>query len=185
MAHAAPSRAPNAEIVGDRPIALLTTLMAGAIYSVTLFLAYATYLPTYLVLYFHDLPSLTAAHETTWVGTLPAALALGFAAHVFVFTPSGAAPVDEARRRQVEGFDPATASLAETVRWNLWWGWRDHTRSVVARTLLLVAVTAANAFLHARLAVRGVETPGALAWASVWALASALTGLGLGLVGSV
>ena len=184
-AHAAPSRAPNAEIVGDRPIALLTTLMAGAIYSVTLFLAYATYLPTYLVMYFHGLPSLTAAHESTWVGTLPAALALGFAAHVFVFAPAGAAPVNEARRRTIDGFDPATAGLAETVRWNLWWGWRDHTRAVVGRTLLLITVTAANAFLHARLAVRGVETPGAVAWASVWALASAFTGLGLGIVGSV
>ena len=159
--------------------------MAGAIYSVTLCLAYATYLPTYLVMYFHGLPSLTAAHESTWVGHLPAALALGFAAHVFVFAPAGAAPVDEARRRTIDGFDPATAGLGETIRWNLWWGWRDHTRAVVGRTLLLITVTAANAFLHARLAVRDVETPGAAAWASVWALASALTGIGLGLVGSV
>lgn len=190
-AHADPRRAPNAEIVADRPIALLTTLLAGAIYSVTLFTAYATYLPTYMAVYFRGLPSLSAAYldgagATTWVnGMLPSSLALGFAARAFVFTPSEAADVDERRRREVDRFDPETASLAETIRWNGWWGWSDQTRAVVRRTVLLSVVTGANAFIHARLAVRGVETEGAVAWAAVWVVAAALTGVALGFVGSV
>ncbi|RYP83235.1 hypothetical protein DL769_001431 [Monosporascus sp. CRB-8-3] len=183
-AHATPSQAPNAEIVADRPIALLTTLLAGAIYSVTLFCAYATYLPTYLVMYFADLPSLVAAHESTWVGLLPATLALGVAARVFVFTPAEATTPTSRQREQLEKFDPAAAGLAETLRWNVW-GWSAPTKVVIRRTTLLVLLTGVNAFLGARYGVRGVETPGAIAWASVWVAAAALTGGALGAVGSV
>ncbi len=188
-AHAEPSRAPNAEIVSDRPIALLTTLLAGAIYSVTLFLAYLFYLPEQMAAHFRGLPTLAPAHGRSLAmlaaTLLPATLPLGFAARAFVFTPAGATRQDAARRRAVEEFDPATASLAETVRWNLWWGWADQTRAVVRRTILLTIVTGANAFLHAHLSVRGVEAPGAVAWAAVWVVAAAFTGLGLGIVGSV
>ncbi|KAK7744367.1 hypothetical protein SLS62_010222 [Diatrype stigma] len=185
-AHAEPSRAPNAEIVTDRPIALLTTLLAGAIYSVTLFCAYATYLPTYLAAHFRGVPTLAAAHEGTWVnGMLPSALALGFAARAFVFASAESSPIDRARQRAVAHFDPATASLAQTLRWNGWWGWSDAARAVTRRTLLLTVVTGANAFVHARLAVRGVDNEGAAAWAAVWVVAAALTGLALGVVGRV
>ncbi|RYP63459.1 hypothetical protein DL771_009252 [Monosporascus sp. 5C6A] len=183
-AHATPSQAPNAEIVADRPIALLTTLLAGAIYSVTLFCAYATYLPMYLVMYFADLPSLVAAHESTWVGLVPATLALGVAARVFVFTPAEATTPTSRQREQLEKFDPAAAGLAETLRWNVW-GWSAPVKVVIRRTALLVMLTGVNAFLGARYGVRGVETPGAIAWASVWVAAAALTGGALGAVGSV
>ncbi|KAI0002830.1 hypothetical protein F4779DRAFT_113912 [Xylariaceae sp. FL0662B] len=181
-AHSAPGTVPNAEIVTDRPIALLTTLLAGAIYSVTLFFAYATYLPRFLVVYFNGLPSIASAHETTYVGLLPVTLVLGFAARAFIFTPveaTGRTPAD-ARN---EAFDPVRASLAETVRWNVW-GWPAQTKVAMQRTALLVLVTGVNTFLQTRLTIQGVETAGAAAWGSVWVLASAITGLGLGAVGS-
>lgn len=81
-AHAQPATVPNADILTDGPITLLTTLLAGAIYSVSLLFAYSTYLPTYLVVYFEGLPSLVRAHESSYVGLLPVTLALGFAARV-------------------------------------------------------------------------------------------------------
>ncbi|KAI1781538.1 hypothetical protein F4818DRAFT_40455 [Hypoxylon cercidicola] len=177
VAHADPSRAPNAEIVTDRPIALLTTLLAGAIYSVTLFFAYATYLPYYLVVYFASLPSVASAHEATYVNLLPVTLVLGFAARSFVFAPAEGTPKEER-------FDPASATLPETVRWNFW-GWSAQTKVVIRRTALLMLVSGANTFLQTRLTVDGVETPGAAAWSSVWVLAAAVTGLGLAAVGSV
>ncbi|KAI2470441.1 hypothetical protein F4781DRAFT_390955 [Annulohypoxylon bovei var. microspora] len=181
-AHADPHHAPNADIVADRPIALLTTLLAGAIYSVTLFFAYATYLPSYLVVHLTNLPSIASAHEATYIGLLPVTLVLGFAAQVFVFTPAEGtvAPKSEAG----EKFDPASASLAETVRWNFW-GWSVQTKVVIQRTVLLMLVTGVNTFLQARFTIEGVETPGAAAWSSVWVLAAAVTGVGLGAVGSV
>ncbi|KAI1374535.1 hypothetical protein F4677DRAFT_425335 [Hypoxylon crocopeplum] len=180
-AHADPRAAPNADIVADRAIALLTTLLAGAIYSVTLFFAYATYLPPYLVVYFASLPSIAAAHDATYVGLLPVTLVLGFAARTFIFTPAEATTPSVEREGK---FDPASASLPETVRWNFW-GWSPPTKVVIRRTVLLIAVTAVNTFLQTRLTLEGVETPGAAAWSSVWVLAAAVTGLGLGAVGSI
>ncbi|KAI1089647.1 hypothetical protein F5B19DRAFT_466228 [Rostrohypoxylon terebratum] len=181
-AHADPHHAPNADIIADRPIALLTTLLAGAIYSVTLFFAYATYLPTYLVVYFTSLPSITSAHEATYVGLLPVTIVLGFAAQVFVFTPAEGTVAPESDDK--EKFDPVSASLAETMRWNFW-GWSVQTKVVIQRTALLMLVTGTNTFLQTRYTIEGVETPGAAAWSSVWVLAAAVTGVGLGAVGGV
>ncbi|KAI0180979.1 hypothetical protein GGR52DRAFT_13701 [Hypoxylon sp. FL1284] len=175
-AHADPARAPNAEIVADRPIALLTALLAGAVYSVTLFFAYATYLPSYLVVHFAGLPSVASAHEASYVGLLPVTLVLGSAARSFVF-----APADEAARAQ--RFDPAAASLRDTVRWNFW-GWSAQAKVVIRRTALLMLASGVGTFVQTRMTVDGVETPGAAAWASVWVLAAAVTGLGLAAVGS-
>ncbi|CAJ2510006.1 Uu.00g059060.m01.CDS01 [Anthostomella pinea] len=181
-AHGKPSAAPNAEIVADTSIALITTFLAGCIYSVSLLFAYATYLPTYLVVYFENLPSVARAHESSYIGLLPATLALGFAAWAFLFTPAeatGRTPADA----ENEAFDPEAASLAETVRWNFW-GWSTQTKVVMQRTALLMLVTGVNTFLQARLTLAGVESAGAAAWASVWVLAAAITGLALGVVGS-
>ncbi|KAI0841517.1 hypothetical protein F5Y06DRAFT_192453 [Hypoxylon sp. FL0890] len=180
-AHADPTHAPNADIVTDRPIKLLTTLLAGAIYSVTLFFAYATYLPSYLVVYFTNLPSIATAHEATYVGLLPVTLVLGFAARAFIFTPAEATP--RSTKEDGEKFDPMNASLKETVRWNFW-GWTPPTKVIIQRTVLLMLVTGTNTFLQTRFTIEGVETPGAAAWSSVWVLAAAVTGLALGAVGS-
>ncbi|KAI2639454.1 hypothetical protein GGS26DRAFT_268264 [Hypomontagnella submonticulosa] len=180
VAHADPAHVPNADIITDRPIALLTTLLAGAIYSVTLFFAYVTYLPSYLVTYFTRLPSITSAHQATYVGLLPVTLVLGFAARAFIFTPAEAAA--DVRRKK-EYFDPVNASLGETLRWNAW-GWTEQTKVVIQRTALLMLLTGADTFLQARFTLEGVETPGAAAWSSVWVLAAAVTGLALGAVGS-
>ncbi|KAI0143536.1 hypothetical protein GGR57DRAFT_508015 [Xylariaceae sp. FL1272] len=182
-AHAKPATAPNADILTDTPITLLTTLLAGAIYSVALLFAYATYLPTYLVLYFNDLISVVRAHDTNYIGLLPVTLILGFAARVFIFTPAASAARTEADEKN-ERFDPARASLKDTVWWNVW-GWSTQAKVAIRRTALLCAATALNTFLQTRLTVNGVETRGAAAWSSVWVLASAVTGLALGAVGSV
>jgi hypothetical protein len=174
---------PNADILTDAPITLLTTLLAGAIYSVSLLFAYATYLPTYLVVYFAGLPSLVRAHESTYVGLLPVTIALGFAARVFIFTPAeatGRTPADA----ENEAFDPVKASLRETVRWNFM-GWSSQTKVAMQRTALVMLVTGVNTFLQTRLTIVGVETAGAAAWSSVWVLAAGVTGLALSVVGSV
>ncbi|KAI1427029.1 hypothetical protein F5Y12DRAFT_225701 [Xylaria sp. FL1777] len=182
-AHANPTAVPNADILADAPIALLTTLLAGAIYSVTLLFAYATYLPTSLVVYFADLPSLVRANESSYVGLLPVALALGFAARVFIFTPSeaiGRTPADA----ENEAFDPVKASLRETMRWNFL-GWSSRTKVAIQRTALIMLVTGVNTFLRTWLTIVGVEIPGATAWSSVWVLSAAVTGLALSAVGGV
>lgn len=178
LAHRSPERAPNADLLTDKPIALLTTLLSGAIYTVTLFAAYATYLPTALIVYYDSLPSIQAAHESTYINLLPVTLALGFAATNFIFTPAEAEPVE-----QPKDFDPVNASLKETVSWNVW-GWSKRTKTVVKRTTILMLVTGISTTLQTALTVAGAEIWGALAWASPWVVAAAVTGVGLGAVGS-
>ncbi|KAI0969214.1 hypothetical protein F4678DRAFT_463478 [Xylaria arbuscula] len=182
-AHANPTAVPNADILADAPIALLTTLLSGAIYSVSLLFAYATYLPTSLVVHFADIPSLVRANDSSYVGLLPVTLALGFAARVFIFTPAeatGRTPADA----ENEAFDPVKASLRETVRWNFL-GWSSQTKVAIKRTVLIMLVSGANTFLRTWLTIVGVETAGAAAWSSVWVVAAAITGLALSAVGGV
>ncbi|KAK8021471.1 hypothetical protein PG990_006609 [Apiospora arundinis] len=179
--HADPSKVHNAELLTDKPIAVLTSLLSGAIFTISLFSAYATYLPQYMVVYLNNLPSITAAHEVYYLNLLPVTLPLGFAATSFIFTPAEA---EEEPKTPVNGnFDPVEASLKETVRWNLW-GWSNRTKMVMKRTALLMAMTGINTTLQTALTIEGAELPGALAWSSVWVVASAVTGLALGAVGS-
>ncbi|KAI0408771.1 hypothetical protein F4802DRAFT_549056 [Xylaria palmicola] len=181
--HANPTAAPNGDILTDAPIALLTTLLAGAIYSVSLFFAYLTYLPKYLVVYFADLPSVERAHASSYVGLLPVTLVLGFAARVFIFTPTeatGRTPADA----ENEAFDPVKASLGETLRWNIL-GWSSQTKVAMKRTALTMLVSGVNTFLRSRFTIVGVEAVGAAAWSSVWVAAAAITGLALSAVAGV
>jgi len=168
--------------VADRPIALLTTLLAAAIYSVTLLFAYATYLPTYLVVYFNNLASITPAHEASYISFLPVTLALGFAAQTFIFAPTTSVP-RTAEDEVNDSFNPVEAGLGATVWWNVW-GWSTRTKVATGRTLVLMLVSGVSSALRARYEVVGVETAGAIAWGAVWALAAGITGVGLGAVGS-
>ncbi|KAH7041190.1 uncharacterized protein B0I36DRAFT_358380 [Microdochium trichocladiopsis] len=182
VVHADPNDAPNGDIVADRPIALLTTLLAAAIYSVALLFAYATYLPTYLVVYFTNLASIAPAHEASYISFLPVTLALGLAAQTFIFAPITTVP----RTTQDEindSFNPVEAGLGATVWWNVW-GWSTRTKVAMGRTLVLMLVSGVSSALKARYEVLGVETAGAVAWGTVWVLAAGVTGLGLGAVGS-
>ncbi|KAK7941191.1 uncharacterized protein PG986_013578 [Apiospora aurea] len=179
--HADPSKVHNAELLTDKPIALLTSLLSGAIFTISLFAAYATYLPGFMVVYLNNLPSITAAHEVYYLNLLPVTLPLGFAATSFIFTPAEAE--EEPKVPESETFDPTEASLKETVWWNLW-GWSNRTKMVMKRTALLMAMTGVNTTLQTALTVEGAEVPGALAWSSVWVVASAFTGVALGAVGS-
>ncbi|KAG4222753.1 hypothetical protein PC116_g28774 [Phytophthora cactorum] len=142
-------------------------------------LSHGPLLPSYLVVYFTSLPTIASAHETTYVGLLPVTLALGFAARAFIFTPAEATASSRDKP-----FDPVSASLRETVRWNFW-GWSAQTKVVIQRTALLMLISGADTFVQTRFTVKGVETPGAAAWSSVWVIAAAVTGLALGAVGSV
>ena len=123
------------------------------------------------------------ANESSYVGLLPVALAFGFAARVFIFTPAeatGRTPADA----ENEAFDPVKASLRETVRWNFL-GWSSQTKVAMKRTALIMLVTGINTFLRTWLTITGVEAAGATAWSSAWVVAAAITGFAMTVVGGV
>lgn len=100
---------------------------------------------------------------------------------MFIFAPfaaQGKVPEDE----KLKDFDPATATLGETVYANVW-GYTAKTKVVIRRTAVAVAVTAINTYLACTMTIYGISSAGATAYAAVWAFAALCTGLGLGLVG--
>ena len=163
----------------DVSIQTYTTLLAAGIYSVTLYTAYASYLPVYLVTYFSDIPSVAAAHSASPISLLPTTLFLGLAARSFIFTPAAAASGKKAAPLDTEG-----ASLSETFWYNVW-GFSERTRVVVKRTAALMMVSGVNTFVQSFVTLQGVEAMGALAYSGVWVLASGITGLALGVVSAV
>lgn len=185
-AHSAEPTVRNREVIVDRPIQAYTTLLAGAIYSVTLSMAYLTFLPRTLVLYFTGIPSVEPAYSAAsfLFVSIPAAvlsLAFGLAARSFIFTPTattGPAPEDAKLRT----FDPVTATLGETALFNLW-GFTAQTKVVVVRTLTVMALVGVTTYLQCSMTITGIEPYGAAVYASVWVLAALFTGLGLGVVG--
>ncbi len=58
----AAATAPNRALLVDPTILVLTSVLAGDVFLLSLALAYGTFLPTTLVLYFNGIPSVEAAH---------------------------------------------------------------------------------------------------------------------------
>lgn len=174
---------PNEEIVTSPVVQTYTTILAALIYGTTLFTAYSSYLPVYLVTYFDGIPTIAATHSATVLTLFPITFILGLAAKSFIFTPAAAiAPVVDAEKVVV--FDPLTATFTETMRHNFW-GYDKRTKIVIKRTLTLMAVCGGNTFLQSWMTVEGVEAAGAVGYSAIWVVAAGLTGAALGAVGAV
>lgn len=173
---------PNNDIITSVTIQTYTTILAASIYAVTLFTAYSSFLPVYLVTYFADIPTVAAAHSATPISLLPLTLLLGLAARSFIFTPATAAAPSIADAKQ-STFNPASATLTETFWYNVW-SFDTRTKVVLKRTATLMLVVGMNTFIQTFITVEGVEAVGAIAYSGVWVVAAGLTGAALGLVGA-
>lgn len=112
-------------------------------------------------------------------------IVLGVATKSFVFTPSTATS-DSLAEIRAKAWNPATATLGETVRRNLGFsGWSKRSKMVVRRTAVLMLVSGVNTFVQTYVTVEGVEAVGAAGYAGVWVAGAGITGLVLGLVGAV
>ena len=128
----------------------------------------------HLVIYFDGLRDISAAHSAALPYLIASSLPIGYAAREFIFTPATGARPDLGDIR-AKAFNPETATLMETVRYNVW-GFSKRTRTLVKRTATLVAVAGAHAWLQVYVTIEGAEGYGAAGWAGVWATAAALTG---------
>jgi hypothetical protein len=177
--HRPETKLPNKELV-DWGMHLYTAGLSGSIYTVivTVFLRI---MPGFLVVHFSSLPTLAPAYDASYTDIIPVALVFGLAASNFIFAPfatTGKAKEDEA----IGEFDPAVATLGETVRWNLC-GYTAKTKVGVGRTAIAAAATAVNVYVACTLTVNGVDPLGAVGYAAVWVSAVILSGVGLGFVG--
>ncbi len=178
---------PNRAIIHDLPVRAITSALAAAVYTTTVFTALRSWLPVHLAVHFDGLRSLAGAHDADLLRLLAALLPLGWAAREFVFTPAAAARrakgVVEVRERKP--FDPATATLAETARHNLvfWAGWDARSKALVQRTAVLALFQGLNTWVQTFGTLEGADSAGAAGWASVWATAGLVTGVMFGWVG--
>ncbi|KAI9822007.1 MAG: hypothetical protein M1832_003179 [Thelocarpon impressellum] len=180
---AAKSTVPNRSIIDDLAIRALTTLLAASIYGTVLFASYNSWLPVHLITSFDGLRDMSAAHVSALPLLIATCLPIGYAAKEFIFTSSTGARTDSADIGAAS-FNPATATLAETLYHNLW-GFSSRTKQVIVRTTTLVFVTSLNTWLQTFVTVEGAESYGAAGYAALWATASALTGFALLWVGDV
>lgn len=178
--HTRTGRLPNRELAGAS-LQLYTATLATAVYTVAMTLALRLALPRALAVWFVGIPTLAPAYEASYLALLPAGVLFGAAASSFIYAPfatTGRAKDDD----RIAQFDPAAASLRETVAWNFL-GYTAKTKVVVGRTAVAVAVTALNTFLATRYTVFGVEAEGAAAYAGAWAVSTALVGAALAFAG--
>ncbi|PFH55628.1 hypothetical protein XA68_17917 [Ophiocordyceps unilateralis] len=177
--HRPASRGSSFADVIDLPLQLYTSALAASIYTIIVALSLRLVLPRILVVYFPGLPSLEPAYAASYADVLPATGLFGAAASALIYAPSATTPRDAADRKH---FDPVTATLGETVRWNLW-GYSSRTKIAVCRTAAAMLLVGVNTYLSCTRTMYGVETPGAVAYAAVWVVAALCSGLALGLVG--
>lgn len=180
-AHTAAPTVPNRVLLVDRPIQVYTTVLASAVYALTLAVAYGPILRSTLLLKFGGIPSIEPSqslHATLL--TVGLALALGAAARTFIFIPA-AATGSVAEDDALKGFDPVSATLGETLLFNAW-GFRAQTKVTILRTLVVMFISGVRTFLQCGLTIARVELSGSAVYASVWAAASLFAGIGLGLL---
>lgn len=179
-AHKADASIPNRELIVDKPILVLSSLLASIVYAVSLVLSYQAYLRPALVLHFEGIPTLEPSRDSLAV-LAALAIVAGVAARSFIFTPLATTGWTAEDERHAQ-FDAVSAGLKETFWWNVW-GYTTQTKVGIARTLAVVAVTGINTYLHCALTISGTDSQGAVTYASAWALASFLAGVALSFVG--
>ncbi|PWY84596.1 hypothetical protein BO94DRAFT_105708 [Aspergillus sclerotioniger CBS 115572] len=183
--HSQTTTIPNRSILQDRPTTIYTTIGATAIFTVTLYLSYATtWLPTKLVTHFQDLPDISTVHAgpaglpVLFLTLLPA----GLAARDFLFASStGASPSKDTKKNA----SPEGEYLACTVYRKTWGALTKKTQVLISRTGLLASMLFVNTVIQVAGTVNRVDVEGAMAWGTVWSVAALVTGAMFGWIEAV
>ena len=173
----------NRLVINDWSVQVFTALFATCIYAVVVFGSFVTWMPKYLVIHFEGIKDISLLYNSTFIWLVVAFVPTGVAVKTFLFTPSIAAKPD-AHEEKTALFNAETATLSQTVAYNLW-GYSKRVRVLIQRTGILVATVWLNTWLHTYVAVDGAEGAGAAGWSAVWALAATISGIGFKWVGDV
>lgn len=187
-----PGGSPNQQVAQDPYISALMALFGATIYAVVIYFSLYTWLPVYLVVNFDGVRSVQGAHDATVPNLLLYFIPMGWATAQFLFTPMIGARgnpglTDPRIHPEKVHFDPETATLGETIAFNLGWGqdgFSKRAEVLMKRTAVLVSCSAVNTFARVLMTVEGAEAVGALGWAGVWAAAATLTSVAYSWVGN-
>lgn len=143
-----------------------------------------------MVVHFDGLRSVEKAHNSALYVLVALFIPIGIATTHFVFAPAVGSPGNPGLtdpKLKKTAINPETATLGETIAWNLGCGpdgWTKRAEILFTRTVSLTACVFINTFVRVLVTIEGTETVGAIGWGSVWAVATALTGLAFAWVGN-
>lgn len=167
----------NRAILTDKPTTIYTILAAASIYTVLLYISFATWLPVHLVSYFDGIRDLRYAHSGAaglpllLFNLLPA----GYAARDFLFVSSTGTsqPLNSQHPKKV-----ARGGYLITSVYRRTWGQLSvKTRTLTSRTLVLASMVMLNTIVQVAGTIEGAEVGGAAGWGAIWSLATLFIGL--------
>ncbi|PGH19359.1 hypothetical protein AJ80_03999 [Polytolypa hystricis UAMH7299] len=174
----------QAPIISDTPTTIYTTTAATLIYTVCLYLSFATWLAAYLITHYDGLPDIRVAHAGPrgFVSTFFRLILAGYAIRYFLFVSSArlqqraeeSTPATTTTPRKTDN-DPGELLIASLYR-RYWLGCRDNTRVLISRTAVLATLMLLNTTVQIIGTVSGADLEGALGWAAVWTVATVITG---------
>lgn len=160
-----------------------TSLLSAGIYAVIMYAAQLTWLPKHLIVHFDGLRTLTPVYNTQLLPLVALMLPVGYAARAFLLTPSLGAQTNLGDITS-EPFNPATASLKDTVKHNVW-GWSKKTRVLLTRSAVLIVMLALNTLSGIFGTIEGSDLQGSLGYATIWLAGGLLSAVAFGVVGDV
>lgn len=183
----APSNAvSNRTILQDRPTVFYTTVVATTIFTTTLNLSYATWLPAHLVVHFENIPDITLTHAgaavvpVLFLNLLPA----GWAAKDFLFVSSAGA-LDDSGSKEKQTPSGKTQSYLCSLYCRTWGALSTKKRTLIQRTVILAAMTSLSTVVQLVGTLKGVDIKGASLWGGVWSGAILIIGLIFGWIEGV
>lgn len=179
----------NQLVAEDKGVQLTAGLLGASTYALTVYWSFATKLPVFMVTHFDGVRSLEKVHGSALLNLLGLFIPLGWAASQFIFVPalaSSGAPGLTAEDASSRKFDPATASLAQTIANNFRFSghFTPKAKIIAKRTATLAACSGINTFVRSYFTIEGTEFFGALGWSFLWAVAAASTGVAFAFVGN-
>ncbi|KAB8266995.1 hypothetical protein BDV30DRAFT_231989 [Aspergillus minisclerotigenes] len=188
LSHAPSDAVRNRSILQDRATTIYTTIAATSVLTVVLYLSYATWLPTQLVLHFENIPDISAVNAgpaglpTLFLGLLPA----GWAARDLLFVSStGAAASKRTESTEKNPTSREGEYLACAVYRKTWGALSPKTRVLISRTVLLAVMLLSNTIVQLAGTIEGISIEGASAWGSIWAVAILAVGATFGWIEAV
>ncbi|RMY92996.1 hypothetical protein D0862_09339 [Hortaea werneckii] len=183
----------NQLVAHDPFVFSMMAIFGSAIYAVTVYSSLYTWLPVYMITRFDEVRSLQSAHDASVWMLLAILLPIGWATTQFLFTPAvgqrgnpGLTDPD-IHPEFAEEFNAETATLGETVAYNLGFGKQGFSKRaevVAKRTAVLIGCSVINTVERTVMSVAGTDVAGAAGWASVWGVAGMLTAVAYAWVGN-
>jgi hypothetical protein len=148
-----------------------TVALATAVYVVVIYSTYTDIFRRFIVTNL-EIPSMELSHTETIFALIPKLLIAGVATKHFLLNPSFAALPTPGVVSPVEDFDPATASLPQTLKANFWFFGR-RTRTLIQQTYVVAFFLVANTVVRGT-SLRGSTFNGLVIYTSVWILANVI-----------